>query len=105
MPRPDRKTSAIGFAMKAGKVQSGDFIAEKLLRAGKAKLLLLDEAASDNTSEKYRALCESRGVALLRVGELGLWIGKPGRMTAAVTDEHFAAMIKRAFAEETAKGE
>lgn len=105
MPKPDRKTSAIGFAMKAGKVQSGDFIAEKLLRAGKAKLILLDRAASDNTSEKYRALCESRGVGLLLVEELGRWIGKPGRMTAAVNDEQFAAMIKRAFAEESAKGE
>ena len=105
MPRPNRKTSAIGFAMKAGKVQSGDFSAEKLLRAGKAKLLLLDEAASGNTREKYCALCESRGVTLLFVEELGLWIGKPGRITAAVTDEHFADMIKRAFAEESAKGE
>jgi len=105
MPKPDRKASAIGFAMKAGKVQSGDFLTEKLLRAGKAKLVLLDTAASDNTSEKYRALCESRGVDLLLVEELGIWIGKPGRMTAAVSDEHFAAMIKRAFADDTAKGE
>ena len=34
------------------------------------------------------------------VEELGRWIGKPGRMVAAVTDDGFTQMIKRALAQD-----
>jgi ribosomal protein L7Ae-like RNA K-turn-binding protein len=106
MPKQSKLTSAIGFAMKAGRLKSGDFVVEKLVRANKAKLVLIDKAASDNTKDKYRALCRGRRVEQTEVFELGSWIGKPGRMVAAVTDEGFANMIKRASAEEeTAQGE
>ncbi len=93
-------TSAIGFAMKAGKLVSGDFSAERAVRAGRAKIALIDGAASDNTKDKYRLLSEHAGIALIEVEELGRWIGKPGRMVAAVTDEQFTTMIKRAFIQE-----
>ena len=106
MPQPNKLTSAIGFAMKAGKLVSGDFSVEKLARSGKARLLLIDEAASDNTKEKYRALSASKNVELVEICELGSWIGKPGRMVAAVTDSNFTTMIKRANAEaKSAAGE
>lgn len=106
MPQPNKLTSAIGFAMKAGKLVSGDFSVEKLARAGKARLLLLDGAASDNTKEKYQALSASKNVELIEVTDLGNWIGKPGRMVAAVTDLNFTTMIKRASAEaKSATGE
>ena len=94
-------TNAVGLSMKAGKLKSGDFTVEQVVRSGQAKLVLLDESASGNTREKYQAMCEHHGVELLEIGELGRWIGKPGRMIAAVTDENFKNMIKRAFAEET----
>lgn len=106
MPKQSRLTSAIGFAMKAGRLKSGDFAVEKLVRAGKARLVLIDGAASENTKEKYRTLCAAHRTEQLEVNELGSWIGKPGRMLAAVTDEGFANMIKRASADgETAQGE
>ena len=89
--------SAIGFAMKAGKLKSGDFVTEKLLRAKGAKIALIDTTASDNTKDKYRAICENTGIQLVEVEELGRWIGKPGRMVAAVTDEAFTQMIHRAL--------
>ena len=92
--------SAIGFAMKAGKLVSGDFTVEKTVRARRAKLTLLDSEASDNTKEKYRNMCENAGIPLIEVEELGRWIGKPGRMVAATTDEQFTTMIKRASAQE-----
>ncbi len=85
--------------MKAGKLSSGDFAAEKVIRAGKAGLALIDPTASDNTKSKYRAMCENKGIDLIEVEELGRWIGKPGRMIAAVTDEQFTTMIKRASVE------
>jgi ribosomal protein L7Ae-like RNA K-turn-binding protein len=93
-------TSAIGFAMKAGRVKSGDFVTEKLLRAKGAKIALIDPTASDNTKDKYRDICSYNGIELIEIEELGRWIGKPGRMVAAVTDEGFTQMIRRALKEE-----
>jgi len=83
--------------MKAGRLKSGDFVTEKLLRAKNAKLALIDCTASDNTKDKYRGICAGSGIELVEVEELGRWIGKPGRMVAAVTDEAFAQMIRRAL--------
>lgn len=94
--RNDRLSNAVGFAKKAGRLQSGDFVTERLLRAGKAGLILLDEGASDNTVKKYALLCEARGVRLVRVPALGACIGNPSRMVAAVTDENFVNMIANA---------
>lgn len=93
----NKLNSAIGFVMKAGRLKSGDFVTEKLLRAKNAKIALIDGTASDNTKEKYRDICEHSGIELVEVEELGRWIGKPGRMVAAVTDEAFAQMIRRAL--------
>ena len=93
-------TNAIGFAMKAGKLKSGDFVVEKLVRARSARLVLIDTSASENTTSKYRAMCENAHTELMPIEELGRWIGKPGRMVAAVTDEQFTNMIKRASANE-----
>ena len=92
--------SAIGFAMKAGRLKSGDFVTEKLLRAKNAKIALIDVTASDNTKEKYRNICANSEIELVEVEEPGRWIGKPGRMVAAVTDTAFTQMIKRALAQD-----
>jgi len=96
----NRLTNAVGLAMKAGRLKSGDSTVEKLVRAEQTKLVLLDADASENTRDKYRSMCQNHGAELILVAELGRWIGKPGRMIAAVTDENFRNMIKRAFAEE-----
>ena len=82
--------------MKAGRLKSGDFVVEKLLRAKGARIALIDTTASDNTKDKYRTICENTGIELIEIEELGRWIGKPGRMIAAVTDEAFTQMIRRA---------
>jgi len=87
--------------MKAGRLRSGDFTVEKLVRGGQVRLVLIDADASENTREKYKAMCQTHGAELIPVSELGRWIGKPGRRIAAVTDENFKNMIKRAFADET----
>jgi len=95
-----KRADAVGFAMKAGRLRSGSYAVEKLVRAGRARLALMDEAASEGTKERFSALCAANGTELISFSELGRWIGKPGHMLAAVTDEHFANMIKCASAEE-----
>ena len=92
----NKLNSAIGFAMKAGRLKSGDYVTEKLIRAKGAKIALIDTKASDNTKDKYRTICENTGIELIEIEELGRWIGKPGRMIAAVTDDAFTQMIRRA---------
>lgn len=90
-------SSAIGFAMKAGRLKSGGYVVEKLIRARQAHIALIDTTASDNTKDQYRDMCAYASVELVEIEELGRWIGKPGRMVAAVTDEAFTQIIRRAL--------
>ena len=57
--------------MKAGKAQSGAFAVEKTIRAGKAKLVILEETASEATKARYEQLCASHGVPLLMISAGG----------------------------------
>lgn len=88
---------AMGLAMKAGKCAAGDYVCEKLIRSGQARLALLDTDASPNTKKRYRGMCARTGIPLLEIKDAGSPIGKPGRMIAAVTDERFAQMIRAAY--------
>lgn len=90
--------NAIGLAMKAGKCRSGDFAAEHAVRSGEAKLLLLDNAASENTVNRYASMCQKAGIDAIRHDGIGYMIGKSGRIVIAVTDENFAKMIRDAYA-------
>ena len=87
-----RLQNAIGLAMKAGKLASGEFAAEKALKSG-GKLAIVDENASENTKKQWRDACEFRKLPLIFVRDLGFSIGKSARMSAVVTDENFSKMI------------
>jgi ribosomal protein L30E len=85
--------------MKAGKLAVGEFAAERALKAGKAFLMVVDEAASENTRKQWSDAAEFCGTELVTVPDMGRAIGKPGRMAAAVLDGNFAKMIIKAAAE------
>ncbi|MBQ3552632.1 MAG: ribosomal L7Ae/L30e/S12e/Gadd45 family protein [Clostridia bacterium] len=89
----DRKKSAVGFAMKAGRCKSGAFAAKKALTEGKARLILLDPGVSNETQKKWREGCAFLGIPLMPMEGLGLAIGKPDHMVAAITDDGFTAML------------
>ena len=93
----DRLYNAIGLCQRAGKAQSGAFAAEKAIRAGKAKLVLLEETASEATRTHYEQLCAAHGVPLYVVETVGRAIGKDARIVMAVTDANFRDMIERAM--------
>ena len=93
-----RLFNAVGLAMKAGKLQSGDFIAERLVRSGAARLVLIDPAASENTRDKYARMCDAAHKDCLPVPSWGAAIGKPGRMVAVATDINFSDMMRKASA-------
>ena len=91
----NRALGSLGLAMKAGKVQSGADVCDKLMRAGEAHLILIDAGASPATRKAMTDACAHHSVPyrLVPAGELGQAIGKDGRMVAAITDRAFAARL------------
>ena len=96
--------NSLGLCRRAGKCQSGEFAAERAVKAGKAKLVLLEEGASENTRGRFASLCAGRNVPLEIVPEVGRAIGKEGQVVMAVTDMQFMNMILGAMASETEVG-
>jgi|GEM_PF-1655839 len=89
--------NGLGFAMKAGKVRSGELAAEKTLKSGKAKLVLLDSGASAATLSRWSSACEHASVPLITVEGVGRAIGREAHMVACVTDNGFAQMLMRTY--------
>ena len=78
--------SMLGIAMRAGALTLGTDGVLAEIAAKRTALVLLDEAASDNTKKKFRDSCAFYGAELVETAQdrLGFAIGKPGRMCAAI---------------------
>ncbi|MBX9972448.1 YlxQ family RNA-binding protein [Cytobacillus firmus] len=88
--------SLLGLANRARKITSGEELAVKEIRSGKAKLVLLSADASANTAKKVTDKCKSFGVPykLIQNREmLGKAIGKEARVVVAVLDAGFAKKL------------
>jgi len=89
--------SLLGLANRARKLISGEELALKQIRSGKAKLILLSADASANTNKKITDKCKSYEVPLRMVENrhlLGQAIGKEARVVVAVLDDGFAKSLK-----------
>lgn len=98
----DRVFSMIGMAQKAGKVVSGEFATEKAVKTGKAFLVIVSDAASDNTKKMFRNMCTFYEVLMYTYGskeDLGHSMGKEFRASLAITDEGFAKSIEKRLKE------
>ncbi len=97
MDQKDKQwTSLLGLAQRAGKIISGEELVIKEIRSNKAKLVLLSEDASSNTTKKVSDKCAYYHVELKRVNNrelLGQSIGKEARVTIAILDAGFAKKI------------
>ncbi|KIL50512.1 hypothetical protein KP77_18870 [Jeotgalibacillus alimentarius] len=85
--------SLLGLATRAGKVISGEELVIKEVRNSKAKLVLLSEDASANTTKKVTDKASFYKVPVRMVKDrylLGQLIGKDARVTVAVLDKGFA---------------
>ncbi|MBQ8682205.1 MAG: ribosomal L7Ae/L30e/S12e/Gadd45 family protein [Selenomonadales bacterium] len=90
--------SLLGLAQKAGQLASGDFGAEKAIRAGKAKLIMIAEDAADETKKKYLELAAEYQTDCCEAAskiELGTAIGKEFRAVIVVLDEGFRKGIQK----------
>lgn len=89
----DKLASALGFAMKAGKLRSGEFAASKAVKAGRAAVAVLDSSSSENTKKHWTEICNNADVPLIYADGVGRAIGKESHMIACITDRGFANMI------------
>ena len=93
----NRMRTALGFSMRAGKCLSGDFVCERAVKDGRAKIVALDSEVSQSTRERYEGMCERAGIPLVTIDDLGNAIGKDNRMIAAITDNGFVRMMSEAM--------
>lgn len=90
--------SYIGLAQKAGKIASGEFMTEKMVKSGNAFLVIIADDASANTKKKFTNMCEFYEVPICFLADkeqLGHGMGKELRASCAVTDEGFASAIRK----------
>lgn len=95
-PYDKKVLGTLGLAMKAGDVVSGEFLTEKAIREGVARLVIVAEDASANTKKKFSNSCHYYHVPYNEFGDkemLGNAIGKHFRATLAVTDAGFAKSL------------
>ena len=96
--RPNKVFSLLGLATKAGRVVSGEFMTEKSVKDGGARLVLVGTDASANTKKNFRNMCEFYRVPYYEYGtkeELGHAMGKEMRASLAVIDDGFAKTLKK----------
>ncbi len=99
--KPDNVLSLLGMAAKAGAVSSGEFAAERAVKKGKARLLLVAEDASDNTKKQFKDMADYYGVPMYLYGSketLGHSIGREYRASLAVENEGLARSIEKRLA-------
>ncbi|MDD4601865.1 putative ribosomal protein YlxQ [bioreactor metagenome] len=96
--------SMLGLAMKARKVVSGEVAVETAVKAGKAKLVIIAEDASENTKKNYRDMAHYYKVPVYEgvpKADLGLAIGKASRAAIAVLDDGFSKLILKGLSDKT----
>lgn len=98
MMQSKKVLGTLGLAMKAGNVVSGEFMTEKAIRDGSARLVIVATDASGNTKKKFQNSCHFYRVPYAEFGDkdlLGNAIGKEFRASLAVTDKGFAKSISK----------
>ena len=89
----------IGLATRAGAVTSGEFSVDKAIKAGKARLVIIADDASDRTKKGFKDSCSFYGVPLAiykHKETLGHSMGKQFRASLAILDTGFAdSLLKK----------
>lgn len=92
----DRILNMLGIARKAGKICSGEFLAEDAVRNGKACLVIIANDAAKNSRKAISDACTYYKVPFEFYGTketLGHAMGYELRAVAAITDQGIADKI------------
>ncbi len=90
--------SYIGLAAKAGHLASGEFMSEKAVKEGTARLVIVAEDASNNTKKMFTNMCTYYKVPIYFFGEktkLGHAIGKEFRASLVFLDQGLADAVEK----------
>lgn len=100
----ERILNMLGLMRRANAVSIGETNTGGACRAGKAKMLLLAQDASDNAQSRAEGFIRGRNVILTRLPftkeEISAHVGVNGCSMAAVTDIGFANALAKALAQE-----
>lgn len=99
--------SFLGLATKAGKLKSGEDVCERVIKAGKAELVIVARDASQNTRKKFTDMCSYRGIEIRFFGDkepLGRYVGKDIRSVVAIEDKGFAKRLAEMIDKESEFG-
>lgn len=87
----------LGLAKRAGKVSTGTFICEKMIKSKTAKLIILAEDASANTAKTIKDACNYNNIKMIQcsnMSDLGHFVGAGAdRAVISVNDNNFANAI------------
>lgn len=84
------------MATRSRHLVSGEFSTEKVVKEGKAALVIVSQDASDNTKKMFTNMCDFYHVPMRVISTkeaLGHAMGKEIRASLAVTDKGFAESI------------
>ncbi len=90
--------SLLGLCMRAGKVKSGELAAMEAIRKRTAKLVIVSEDASENTTKQFTDKCKYYDVPIVFFGDkesLGHAIGKDVRTSLAITDTGLSESLRK----------
>lgn len=90
----------LGFAQKAGKLKTGGNTCKKIIKSGKARMVIIASDTEQGTLEQYKNWCKTAGITYYPIGtkrELGSCIGKSERSIIAVMDFNLAKSIEKAI--------
>ncbi len=96
--KQDKILSMLGLAARSRNLVSGEFQVDKVIKEGKARLVIVATDASDNTKKDAKDACTFYRVPYMEYATketLGHAIGKDIRASVAVTDEGFAKTLIR----------
>lgn len=94
--KQDKILGLIGLAKRAGRLDGGEFQAEKSVKDREAKLVLLAADASENTRKKFMDKASFRGIPVREYADkavLGTATGASPRAVLTVKDKGFAEAI------------
>ena len=93
-----RVSGMLGLAARAGKIASGEFCTEKMVKSHRAYLVIVAEDASENTKKMFRNMCAHYKVPFYYFSDketLGHMIGREMRTSVAIIEEGFARAVER----------
>lgn len=94
--KQEKWMSLLGLAYRARKLISGEELVIKEIQKRKAKLVIISNDASPNTTKKLQDKCNFYGVPFRYIDtreQLGKAIGKDERVVVALLDEGFAKKL------------